>query len=107
MNLKEVNEMPDIFLEATRDQIKEKLDQMSLKHLNVAVRGKNIVIYSESDGNKENRCRFTSLSGATYELGMADHRGKWEPTPFEGTVDELLKMVMTQFEWVLCDYSHQ
>lgn len=106
VNSKEVNMMPDIFLESKRDQIKDKLDQMGLTHLHVGIRGKNIVIYSEFGGNKENRCRFTNLSGSTYELGMANHNGKWEPTPFEGTVDELLEMVMTEFEWVLCDFDH-
>lgn len=98
--------MPDIFLESTRDRIKGKLEQMGLKHLQVAARGRNVVIYSEFGGNKENRCRFTKLSGATYELGMADHNCKWEPTPFEGTVDELLEMVLKEFEWVLCDFEH-
>lgn len=106
MKLKEVNEMPDIFLESTKDQIKDKLEQMGLKHLHVAVRGKHIAIYSEFDGKKENRCRFTDVSPGIYELGMADHNGKWEPTPFEGTVDELLKMVLTEFEWVLSDFEH-
>lgn len=98
--------MPDIFLESTKDQIKDKLEQMNLKHLDAAVRGKNIVIYSEFEGKKENRCRFTQVSTRTYELGMADHNGKWEPTPFEGTVDELLEMVLKEFEWVLCDFDH-
>jgi hypothetical protein len=101
-----VDAMADIFLESAKDKTEEKLSQMGLKHLHVAVRGKSIVIYSEFESNKENRCRFTNLSGATYELGMADHNGKWEATPFEGTVDELLEMVMTEFEWILCDFEH-
>ena len=106
MMAKEVKVVADIFIESAKDKIEGKLSQMELKHLHVTARGKNIVIYSEFAGNKENRCRFTNLSGATYELGMADHNGKWEPTPFEGTVDELLEMVMTEFEWVLCDFEH-
>lgn len=97
--------MPDIMLERDRDKIKRKLNQIDLKHLNVGVRGKNIVIYSEYDGNRENRCRFTNISTGIYELGMADHNGKWEPTPFEGKIDELLEMVLTEFEWVLHDYD--
>lgn len=97
--------MPDIILEFKKDEIKEKLKQMGLNHLSAGVRGKNIVIYSEYNGNRENRCRFTNISAGTYVLGMADHNGKWEATPFEGKIEELLEMVLTQFEWVLCDFG--
>jgi hypothetical protein len=99
--------MSDISLEWDRDKIKQKLDQIDLKHLNVGVRGKNIVIYSECDGNRENRCRFAHISTGMYELGMANHNGKWELTPFEGKKDELLEMVLTEFEWVLHNYDSE
>jgi hypothetical protein len=34
-------------------------------------------------------------------LGMTDHRGKWEPTPYEGSITELISMLIEQFPWVL------
>ncbi len=30
-------------------------------------------------------------------LGMADHKRKWEPTPYEGSVTELISMLIEQF----------
>jgi hypothetical protein len=36
---------------------------------------------------------------------VANHNGKWETTPFEGAIDELLDIVINQFGWVLCNYD--
>jgi len=86
--------------------VENKLQEKGLKHLKVAKRGVNIVIYSEDeDGGKENRCRLTYVKPRKYILNMANHTGKWEPTPFEGTLDELLEMVIEQFPWTLTDYN--
>jgi hypothetical protein len=32
---------------------------------------------------------------------MADHRGRWEPTPFRGSLDELVTLVADSFPWTL------
>ena len=63
------------------------LESKGLMHLNVALRASNIVIYSQHGKDKDNRCRFVKMSANTYGLHMADHRGKWEPTPFTGTLE--------------------
>lgn len=97
--------MKDIFLEMICSEISDKLKTKGFDYLKVNVRGSNIIIYSEYDGVKENRCRFSKIAQNIYILGMADHNGKWETTPFEGTIDELLELVETQFEWILSDYS--
>jgi hypothetical protein len=97
--------MPDQLLDSLNHALSIKLKDAGLTHLKTALRGKNISIYSEFEGSRENRCRFSQISGLDFALGMADHNGKWEYTPFEGTIDELLEMVMTQFNWVLSDYS--
>jgi hypothetical protein len=34
---------------------------------------------------------------------MADHRGRWEPTPFRGSLDELVTLVADTFPWTLQD----
>lgn len=89
--------MPDNILKWISEGVENQLHDAGLNHLKTGVRGKSIVVYSESDGNKENRCRFTQISGQIFVLGMADHNGKWETTPFEGKLDELLDMVKSQF----------
>ncbi len=79
------------------------LEEKGHTHLKVTTRASNIVIYSQHARDKENRCRFAKISGNTFSLHMADHKGKWEPTPFTGTIDELVELVSNQFGWVPMD----
>ncbi len=79
------------------------LEEKGLNHLKVAVRASNIVIYSLHGKDKDNRCRFVKMAANTFVLHMADHRGKWEPTPFTGTPEELTELVIEKFGWVLMD----
>ena len=97
--------MPDTSLKWIIKEIENGLHDAGLNHLKVTTRGENIVIFSEYNGKKENRCRFTHMSERKYLLGIADHNGRWETTPFEGTIDELLEMVINQFGWVLYNYD--
>ncbi len=97
--------MPDPRIELKIHGVNRLLEQKGLEHLKVTARGKSIAIYSEHEGVKENRCRFTYDKADIFILSMAGHNGKWEQTPFEGTIEELLEMILTQFPWTLCDYA--
>ena len=85
--------------------VESKLQEKELYHLKVAKRGNNIVAYSEGENGKENRCRFTYIKSGLYILSMASYSGRWEPTPFEGRLEELLEMVIEQFPWTLTNYD--
>ena len=98
-------QMTKYLLEQDKLHVEKRLHENHLNHLNVAIRGKNIVIYSEYEKQKENRCRFTQMRTNSYIMNMANHKGKWESTPFEGSLDEVLQMVLEQFPWVLTDYA--
>ena len=102
---KKGEKMSQYNLELGKSYVEKELASKELKHLKVTIRGKNIVIYSEYEKEKENRCRFTQINPRLYIMNMADHTGKWESTPFEDGLEELLKMVMEQFPWVLADYE--
>jgi len=79
------------------------LKDQKMEHLGVLSRGNHLVIYSEEMGEKVSRVRFTRIGDDTYELGIADHLGRWEPTPFTGTLPELFALLTTQFSWLLSD----
>lgn len=74
-----------------------------LDHLRVLGRGNHLVVYAEEQGDKWNRVRFTHLGGRAYQLSFADHRGNWDQTPFTGSLQELLRLVATDFAWMLTD----
>jgi len=100
-----VYKMTKHVLEQDKSYVEKRLQENQLTHLHVTIRGNNIVVYSEYEKHKENRCRFTQIQTGLYIMNMADHRGKWELTPFEGLLNELLQMLIEQFPWVLTDYA--
>ena len=97
--------MPDIFMQMEMSKLTKMLIAHGLSHLKVGARGNSIYIFSEFEGKKENRCRLSQISKNNYKLSMANHNGKWENTPFNGNSEELLDMIMSDFEWVLSDYN--
>ena len=97
--------MASISLDLEKLFVESKLQEKELYHLKVTKRGVNIVVYSEDENGKVNRCRFTYIKRGLFILNMANYSGKWEPTPFEGSLNELLEMVIEQFPWTLTNYD--
>jgi len=97
--------MPTPSLDLEKIFVEEKLQERKLCHLKVDKRGSSIVVYSSGENGKENRCRFTRIKTGLFVLNMANHTGRWESTPFEGSLGELLEMVIEQFPWTLTNYD--
>lgn len=90
--------------EFDKAEIDRVLQEQGLHHLKVVGRGVHLVVFSETDGYKDNRVRFTRLAASDrYQLGFATHTGRWEETPFEGSLSELLATVLEQFPYTLQD----
>lgn len=87
-----------------RDKIRTLLEARGLRHLNVLSRGSHLVLYSEEDGQKVSRARFSRIGERMYQLGLADHRGRWEMTPFTGTISELFALLVDQFGFILSEF---
>ncbi|MDZ7838367.1 MAG: hypothetical protein U5N58_10700 [Actinomycetota bacterium] len=84
--------------ELTAQKLLDSLHQKGYKHLKKVVRGQHLVIYSTNpEGDKFNRIRFSQISGTEYQLGIANHKGRWEAMPFTGTLSELTKLLTEQF----------
>ena len=77
------------------------LHEQGFAHLHVRASAPHLVIHTKDEAERWNRARLTSLRSGQYQLGMADRRGKWEPTPFTGTLTELLTMLVNDFAFVL------
>jgi len=91
-------------LKSEATYIEKKLHDKGFTHLYSLTRGYHIAIYSKDDEDKVNRARLTNIKEKQYQLSMADHRGKWEVTPFTGSIDELIEMLITNFSFALIDY---
>jgi hypothetical protein len=42
----------------------------------------------------DDRLRLTRLSATTYGLSVKRHTGRWERTPFAGTLEEMLDIIL-------------
>ncbi|MDA8334752.1 MAG: hypothetical protein M0Z41_07145 [Peptococcaceae bacterium] len=84
-------------------EVRQLLQGKGLHHLSVLARGDHTVIYSEDDGEKLNRARLTYIRHDSFQLGIANHRGIWEQTPYIGTIAELVGIVTEQFYFVLAE----
>ncbi|WP_373894351.1 hypothetical protein ACUL41_00245 [Virgibacillus natechei] len=87
-----------------KDVLEDILERKGFIHLNVRKHGDHLVIYSTEDGEKVNRARLTKVTAQYYQIGMADHRGRWESTPFRGTMEEMVTLLTTDFNFALAPW---
>lgn len=71
-----------------------------LSHLKVRKLGDLLILDSMPNGKRYSHTRFRCLSKNIFRLEMPT-RNKWEMTPFEGSLEDLLQMVIDQFPWTL------
>jgi hypothetical protein len=90
--------------EFASDKILQLLKEQGVNHLYTQARGDQLILYSLEDEEKINRVRFTRLSVNKYQLSIANHRGRWEQTPFTGTIPELVELLIEQLSFVLAEY---
>lgn len=62
-----------------------------LEHLRVKQRGKCLTIYSKTRHGLDDHARLTRLGGVRWGLSLPRHTGRWERTPFMGTMDEVVR----------------
>jgi hypothetical protein len=73
-----------------------------LAHLQARRRADCITI--ETTDDHEPRARLRRVAVSRWNLEIADHRGRWEPTPYCGTIEKLLAELVTSFPWVLAAF---
>ncbi len=58
------------------------------------------------DGELENddRVRLTRLSASTYGLSIRRHTGRWERTPFSGTLEEMVDTILGCMQHLVAPY---
>jgi len=84
------------------DILEELLYERGLEQLRVTRRGARLTIVTPSDdGPPTKHARLTALPRQEWALDFADHNGRWSPTPFEGSLQDLVSTMTEKFPWVL------
>lgn len=81
--------------------VQQALHTAGATHLRVRKRGVALVVESGPDDEPVKHFRVRRDTVHLWCLDMADHRGKWERTPFRDQLDALVVMVLEQFPWTL------
>jgi hypothetical protein len=57
-----------------------------LPHLEVRRHGASLILYTRLDDVNINRARLTAVSRTRWRLDMPLHTGRWQPTPYVGSL---------------------
>ena len=52
----------------------------------------------------DDRVRLTQLTGSTYGLSAKRHTGRWERTPFAGTLEEMVDIIFGCMQHLVAPY---
>lgn len=66
------------------------LADRDLTHLHVTKRGKALTIASGPKDDPDPEARLTLLAAGTWRLDLRHHSGRWEQTPFNGAMADLV-----------------
>lgn len=53
----------------------------------------------------DDRVRLTRLSASSYGLSVKRHTGRWERTPFSGSIQEMVETIQTFMQHLVASYS--
>ena len=76
-------------------------DTAGLDHLFAKKRGDSLTICSGERRSPYRHARLTALGGGVWGLSFPQHTGRWERTPFVGTMEDVTRTLITQFGFYL------
>ena len=59
----------------------------------------------EGESEADDRLRLTVRSASNYGLSVRRHTGRWEQTPFTGTLEELTEVIWAYMQHIVAPYS--
>lgn len=77
----------------------QRLLRERLGHAQIHVKpyGQHLLIQMEDAGELDTVARITRFDAKTYGAAFRSHSGRWEPLPDEGTREEMLDLVVSEF----------
>ena len=94
--------MPTVATDIHRANLQNLLERRGgLDHLHVRKHGASLVLYTLDGDDRVSRARFTAISRMRWRLDMPLHTGRWEQTPYEGSLSGLLELLISDFApWI-------
>jgi hypothetical protein len=94
--------MPKYQTEESHAKIAERLlHARDLPHLRARKYGATVIVESGPPDDVYKHLRFTRDGVHVWQLHIANHRGRWEYTPFRGQLAELVTLVADTLPWTL------
>ncbi|MCJ7544862.1 MAG: hypothetical protein MUP47_09940 [Phycisphaerae bacterium] len=98
-------------MRAAESKLKELLEaHQPTVGMYVRVHGDHLILGRQQpigpNGQLENddRVRLTQLSASSYGLSVKRHTGRWERTPFAGTLDEMVDIILGCMQHLVAPY---
>ena len=97
-------------IQRAQERLAELLEQTEVTAgLLVRVRGKNLTLVREETGpggkpEDDPRVRLTHLGGDRFGVSVLRHTGTWERTPFTGTIDEVVQIIIETMQHLVADW---
>ena len=75
--------------------------QKGLRHLRIRRRADTLTLQSGPTDDPCPHARFRRVSVHLWVLEMPNHTGRWEPTPYRDTLENLAKTLVKSFPWAV------
>ncbi len=79
-------------MNAQANALRAVLAERDLTHLHVTKRGKALTVHSGPEDDPDPEARLTHLGRDQWRLDFRHHTGRWEQTPFTGTLEEMIEL---------------
>ena len=67
--------------------------------------GREEAFGQQGEMEPDDRLRLTARNQSTYGLSVRRHTGRWEKTPFTGTLEELMDVNSAYMQHIVAPYS--
>ena len=97
-------------IQRAQERLSELLEQTEVTAgLLVRVRGKILTLVRVETGpggkpDVDPRVRLTHLGGDRFGVSVLRHTGTWERTPFTGTIDEVVQIIIETMQHLVADW---
>jgi hypothetical protein len=90
--------------DADRSIAEAFLKKRRLSHLHVKKRAATLALDAGPADDPWPRARFRLLTKQRWALDIADPAGRWESTPFQASLGDLLTLLADTFPWILAKF---